>query len=249
MIRVLLPVPEAASNERFRLDAATHAERHHYLVHVLRVREGQAVEVFDGRGHAWPARVESATAERVELSLGAPRAESMAGRRVTIVQGLPKGDKLEWVIEKAVELGAHAVLPVECARSVVKLDAQRAAKRVERWRKIAEEAARQSGRSDVPEVQDVIPLSRLATVLEEGTRVLVLDEEERTRRLSEALPDDGQIPVAFVVGPEGGLTREEVARLISEGGVPVSLGALILRTETAALAALSVVRHRDGLLG
>ncbi len=252
MIRVLLDVATGeggSAPERVRVERS---ERHHYLVHVLRVREGQALEVFDGRGNAWPARVESATDEAVELSLG-PSLQEREGRacarRITVVQGLPKGDKLEWVIEKAVELGASAILPVECARSVVKLDAQRAAKRVERWRKIAEEAARQCGRSDVPQVHEVVRLSRLTEALEAGTRVLVLDEEEQARRLSEALPADSSEAVAFVVGPEGGLTRDEVSRLISEGGVPVSLGPLILRTETAALAALSVVRHRDGLLG
>jgi 16S rRNA (uracil1498-N3)-methyltransferase len=242
MIRVLLPVPDPAPPRLWVTD-----EPHHYLAHVLRVREGDAVEVFDGKGRAFPATVASIAQEHLELTLGEPRHEAPQ-RRVTVVQGLPRGEKLEWVVEKAVELGAAAVLPVETARAVVKLDPARAARRRERWQKIASEAARQCGRSDVPVVLPVSPLAQVRGSLEPGCTLLVLDEEERATRLVDALPPP-PAPVALVVGPEGGLTREEVVFLVSEGGVPVSLGSLILRTETAALAALCVVRHRDGQLG
>ncbi len=242
MIRVLLPVPEPAP-DRLRVEGAPH----HYLRRVLRVDAGDEVEVFDGHGRAFTSRVEKVEELALELLLGPERRE-VPSRRVTVVQGLPRGEKLEWVIEKAVELGACAIVPAEAERSVVKLDAARAARRQARWQKIADEAARQCGRSDVPQVLPLMPLPRVREALEPGCTLLILDEEEKGRSLSDALPPS-PAPVALVVGPEGGLTREEVAELVSEGGVPVSLGGLILRTETAALAALAVVRHRDGLLG
>ena len=234
MIRVLLPVPDPAPS-LFRVEG----ERHHYLRRVLRVDEGDEVEVFDGQGRAFSARVAKLEETALELVLGHERREAPV-RRVTVVQGLPKGEKLEWVIEKAVELGASAIVPAEAERSVVRLDAARAVRRHERWQKIANEAARQCGRSDVPTVLPLMPMARVREALEPGCVLLVLDEEERARPLSQALPPS-PTPVALVVGPEGGLTREEVAELVSEGGVPVTLGGLILRTETAALAALSAL--------
>ncbi|MBX5484566.1 MAG: 16S rRNA (uracil(1498)-N(3))-methyltransferase [Myxococcaceae bacterium] len=243
MIRVLLAVPSPAP-ARLHVEG----ERHHYLSRVLRVKPGDAVEVFDGRGHAWNATVAAVDEDAVELALGPAREAAPASRRVTVIQGLPKGDKLEWIVEKATELGAYAIAPVRCERSIVKLDAARSEKKRERWQKIAEEAARQCRRSEVPKVLPVMSLEEAARTAAGSGALLILDEEERTRRLSEALPSS-DAPVALVVGPEGGLSREEIQRLILLGGVPVTLGDYILRTETAALAALSVLRHRDGQLG
>jgi 16S rRNA (uracil1498-N3)-methyltransferase len=115
-----------------------------------------------------------------------------------------------------------------------------------RWQRIVDEAARQSGRAEVPEVGPLRSLEEAARTLGSGIRLLLLDEEERNERLGTAAGDGA---VALVVGPEGGLAREEVHLLRELGGVPVSLGPLVLRTETAGLAALAVLRHLDGLLG
>ncbi len=244
MIRALLEVPTPAP-ERLTV----RGERFHHLAHVLRIAAGDAVEVFDGRGRAFDAKVEHVGEFELELALGVERSES-GGRAITIVQGLPKGDKMEWIVEKATELGATTIVPVETARAVVKLDAARGEKKRERWQRIAEEAARQCRRSDVPVVSAPARLEEAVAALDEATRVLVLDEEERAVRLGEVLTAIGpDVPLALVVGPEGGLAREEVEALLGEGAVPVSLGKNILRTETAALAALSVVLHRDGRLG
>ena len=222
-------------------------ERLHYLSRVLRLNVGATLEVFDGAGHCFDARVTRLDEVAAQLELGDARAVP-ALRPVTVVQGLPKGDKLELVLQKATELGATGFAPVSCERSVVKLDGKEAHKQA-RWQRIVEEAARQCGRADVPAVA-------LPTSLVEGVRalgdvsVLVLDEEEHAVPLSEAvraLP--ASRPLALVVGPEGGLARTEVSALVKHGARTVTLGRLILRTETAALAALSVVRHLDGDLG
>lgn len=240
MIRLHLP----NANEG---DVRVEGARLHYLARVLRLVAGDALEVFDGGGRTFDARVTSLNDDVATLTLGAPR-EAPAPRAVTLVQGLPKGDKLELVLQKGTELGASGFVPAACERSVVKLDGKEEKKR-ERWQRIVEEAARQCGRADVPQVALPGPLVDAVRALGPDVAVLVLDEEEKALPLSTAVAPLGTRPLALVIGPEGGLSRTEVAALASLGAIPVTLGRLILRTETAGLAALAVLRHLDGLLG
>ncbi|MFZ5439398.1 MAG: 16S rRNA (uracil(1498)-N(3))-methyltransferase [Myxococcota bacterium] len=240
MIRLLVP---GASEGRCQVDG----ERLHYLSRVLRLREGDSLEVFDGQGQRFDARVAALNDARAELELSNRRVEP-AARSITIVQGLPKADKLELVLQKGTELGATAFVPAACARSIVKLDGKEEAKQA-RWQRIVEEAARQCRRADVPRVHAPAPLAAAVAALAPDTAVLVLDEEERAVPLSVAAANASPRPLALVIGPEGGLAREEVAALVARGATPITLGALILRTETAALAALAVLRHLEGHLG
>ncbi|HSP19137.1 MAG TPA: RsmE family RNA methyltransferase [Myxococcaceae bacterium] len=239
MFRVRIDVATPAP-ERVRVDGPA---LHH--LRVARVVPGEAVEVFDGRGRAWAAWLESLDDAVAVLRLGAVR-QGATGRTIVLLQGFPKGDKLELVLQKATELGVSAVWPVLTARSVARPRADALGARQARWQRIVEEAARQSGRADVPEVAALRPLDTAVRALAPGVRLLVLDEEERGERLGHAAGDG---PVALVVGPEGGLAREEVDALRAAGGVTVALGPLVLRTETAALAAIAVLRHLDGFLG
>jgi|RhiMethySRZTD1v2_1073278.scaffolds.fasta_scaffold66038_5 16S rRNA (uracil1498-N3)-methyltransferase len=239
MFRVRLDVP-SPTPERVRVDGAP---LHH--LRVARVAAGEAVEVFDGRGRAWAAWLESVDDAGAELRLGEER-RGATGRTVVLIQGLPKGDKLDLVLQKATELGVSAVWPVLTTRSVSRPRPEAQATRRARWQRIVEEAARQSGRTEIPEVTALRPLDEAVRALGPGFRLLVLDEEERAGRLGNAAGDGA---VALVVGPEGGLARDEVRLLRDLGGVPVSLGPLVLRTETAGIAALAVLRHLEGLLG
>ncbi len=244
MVRLFVPIPEASPAE-----LTLSGERRHYLLHVLRLTPGATLEVFDGTGRAFDARVAEVHEEWVRLVLGAPR-QSPASRPVHLLQGLPKGDKLEWVLQKGTELGASAFHPVAAERSVVKLEPKRAEERTARWRKIVEEAARQCRRNDVPAVHLPQPLVDAARALPPGTLLLVLDEEESAVPLGELFRASAPgTPVALVVGPEGGLARDEVSALQALGGRAVTLGRRILRTETAALAALAVMGYLDGELG
>jgi len=222
-------------------------EAFHHL-RVLRVVAGDKLEVFDGKGHAFEAEVLSVEQTAALLRLGTRRTEHH-GRLVSLVQALPKADKLELILQKGTELGAHAFFPAASERTVVRLKEANAESRRSRWQRIVEEAARQCGRSDVPTVHPVRGLLDAVRGLAPTTRVLLLDEEEKVLRLTEAASQDARAPLALVVGPEGGLSRPEVEALKALGGVSVSLGPLILRTETAALAALAVLRHHEGLLG
>ena len=246
MRRLLVPLP-AHAPDRVTLEA----ERFHYLVHVLRVEVGARLEVFDGAGRSFDGEVIALGATTAELSLTGER-RAPVPRPITLIQGLPKADKLEWILQKATELGASAFAPVIAVRSVVKLSVDKAPARHRRWERIAEEAARQSGRSDVP---TVAPLGLLMTTcqafVQDGTqRLLILDEDERALTLSEAALSVGPTaPLGLVVGPEGGFERVEVAELRSLGAIPVTLGRRVLRTETAGMAAVCILRHLEGVLG
>lgn len=251
MRRVHIPTLTAGSTS-----VRVGGEVFHYLARVLRVGPGDTLEVFDGRGLAFNAVVASLEADELELALSAPRG-ALPQRSLLLVQGVAKGERMEWVIQKATELGVSAIAPVFCERTVVKLERSRADARVARWTKIAEEAARQCRRSEVPRVLPIAQLLERVESLPRETRVLVLDEQEGRVTLSHAYPrssptetpPSARVPVALVCGPEGGLARAEVERLVALGAATVSLGARVLRTETAPLAALVIARHLDGELG
>jgi 16S rRNA (uracil1498-N3)-methyltransferase len=239
-----LLVPHAASSAQpLRVEGAAF---HH--LRVLRMAIGDTLEVFEGKGQAWPASVLAVEGDHAVLRLG-PGHLSRAGRPISIVQALPKSDKLELVLQKGTELGAHAFHPVLSERSLVRLAGATAEARRTRWQRIADEAARQCGRTDTPTVFPVQGLLEAVRAFSPTTQVLLLDEEEKTLGLARAASEDAAAPLALVIGPEGGLARAEVEALLAVGAVSVSLGPLVLRTETAALAALAVLRHLEGLLG
>jgi len=237
-----LHVPSASSGTLVLVGS-----RFHYLLRVLRLGVGAQLEVFD-EGSAFPARVSEISETSMTLELGAEQVAPPM-RSITVVQGLPKADKLELVLQKATELGASAFAPVSTARSIVKLEGKEE-KKLERWRRIVEEAARQSGRSEVPTVYAPAPLLDAVKALPGSPAVLVLDEEEHATRLGLAFSAlEPERAVAVIIGPEGGLTREEVDALQALGAVPVTLGRFVLRTETAALVTLAILRHLDGDAG
>src|SRR5262249_45202211 len=158
----------------------------HHLVHVLRLKAGDAVEIFDGRGRSFSGRVGSVKRGSAEILLGPPATASQPGRYVMLVQSLPKADKMEWIIQKATELGASAFAPVHSARSVVRLRGARLEQRLQRWRTIAQQAARQCGRSDVPEILPAEPIATRVEALSPIVRCFLLDEYEPAVSLKQA---------------------------------------------------------------
>ena len=234
-------VPPERIAELVRLDSAQ--SRH--LEQVLRLGPGAELEVFDGRGARWPARLESGGVLRLGVRVEADRGTT----DVWLAQALAKGEKLDLVVQKATELGATRILPLAADRSVVRLDEERAARRVARLQRIAQEAARQSGRSDVPAVDAACTLADLAELLraDPARRGLLLDPEEREVRLAQAARGASRLLLA--VGPEGGFTPAERAQAAAAGFACVGLGPRVLRTETAGIAALSIVQHLAGDLG
>ncbi len=219
--------------DRFQNGAAViEGDEAAHLTRVLRVEKGQQFEISDNT-EVWLATVTEARKSLVAFDLTEPVEPGPAGEPVDLYAALFKFDRFEWMIEKATELGVRKLIPVETTRSEHGLFAA-AEKRVERWRRIAREASQQSRRARLPEISAAI---RLRDLPGDGERVL-LDEIPGTPGL-----EIEAAPAALLAGPEGGWTDEERERLRSAGWRPASLGATILRAETAAIAGLAVAIH------
>ncbi len=215
-----------------------------HMKNVLRMKIGEQVEISDGNNKKYLCEVSAYEDEQAVLRILKLReADTELKSRLYLFQGLPKNDKMELIVQKAVELGAYEVIPVSMKRCVVKLDAKKAAKKVERWNSISESAAKQAGRSIIPKVSDVVSYREALERAEQLDVVLVPYELEEgmaeTKKLLHQI-QPGQ-SVGIFIGPEGGFEREEVEQAIEAGAHPVTLGRRILRTETAGFTMLSIL--------
>lgn len=202
-----------------------------HLVRVLRARPGDEVLVFDGRGREARCRVADVTRDAATLEVVEDTVPRRAARDVVVVTAVPRGERMEWLVEKCTEAGVSAVLPWAAARSVRD---RAGASTLRRWRRAAAEASKQCGRADVPEVADVLPLDdALAAV--RGRLLLVADPASAD---DPAAARGTASRIAAVVGPEGGFEPGERASIAAAGAVPFGLGPLILRIETAAAVAV-----------
>ena len=203
----------------------------------LRLKAGDELTVFDGRGGEYEATIQRIEKDRVDVKVGAWRdVEVEAGLAVGLVQGLPEADKMDWIIQKSVELGVGWIQPVICERSVVRLSGERAARREAHWRRVAVAACEQSGRNRIPDVRPTLGFQSWIAAPASATRWMLAPGE--TPLATMARPDG---PLELVVGPEGGLSERERDLALSQGCVPVGLGGRVLRTETAPLAALAAI--------
>lgn len=210
----------------------------HHAVRVLRLRDGEPIVLFDGHGGERHA-VLRVRGREVDAELGErSEVERESPLRIVLAQALASGDKMDWIVQKAVELGVEAVWPLQAERSVLRLAGERADKRVEHWRQVAISACEQSGRNRVPELMPVRSLRDCLATEGEGLS-LVLDPQAG-QRLAELPPPAGQ--VRLLIGPEGGWSDAELALCRSVGCVGVRLGPRVLRTETAGLAAIAAMQ-------
>lgn len=216
-----------------------------HIRNVLRMKPGEEIAVSNGLdGKEYRCGIESFTQDEVICTLRFVKEEGVElTSRIFLFQGLPKADKMELIVQKAVELGAAQVIPVSTRRSVVKLDAKKAAKKTERWQEIAKSAAKQAGRGYIPKVTPVMSYRDALEYAKELDVLLIPYELERgmdeTKSVIESIRP-GQ-SVAVFIGPEGGFEREEVEQALEHGAKAITLGRRILRTETAGLAALSIL--------
>lgn len=219
-------------------------ETYHHLRKVLRLKAGAKVLLLDGRGHCCEVQIDELKPEMATTILLRQWQETEESLKITLLQALPKSDKFELVLQKGTELGVHCFQVVETEHAVPNLNAARLKKRDQRWQRIASEAARQSRRTFLPEVKS---LQKLTEVLKEesGDLKLVL-WESCSRPLAEALPADPPAGVRLLIGPEGGFSDAEIGKITAAGYQPVHLGPRILRTETAGLAATSVLQYLYG---
>jgi 16S rRNA (uracil1498-N3)-methyltransferase len=213
-----------------------------HLTRVLRVEPGQRYEISDNR-NVYLAEIETARKEHVifrtleKMSLPAPTP------KLILLAAIFKFDHFEWMIEKATELGVAQIVPVEATRSERGLE-RAAQKRMERWRRIALEASQQSRRTFLPEIEEPFAFDEALTF--QASHRLVLDEDAETPRLIAPVASAAD-SIAIFIGPEGGWTEEERAEFVAAGWTRVSLGPLILRAETAAVAALAIIGSANPL--
>ena len=217
-----------------------------HIKNVLRMKIGEELQVSDGNNKQYLCEILVMDAEQVCVSVKEElERDTELPSKIYLFQGLPKGDKMEFIVQKAVELGVYEVIPVATKRAVVKLDEKKAAKKTERWNGIAESGAKQSGRNVIPKVTQVMSYKEAMQYAKELDVVLIPYElaegMEETRRIVEGI-ESGQ-SVGVFIGPEGGFEAEEVAYALEQGAMAVTLGKRILRTETAGLTTLSILMY------
>lgn len=215
-----------------------------HMKNVLRMKCGDEVWISDGEEKEFHCEIESFEEEDAILKiLELSESEYELSNRIYLFQGLPKGDKMELIIQKAVELGVYQVIPVEMKRCVVKLDAKKADKKIARWQQISESAAKQSKRMVIPEIHSVMSYKEALKMAAELDIAVVPYELAKgikeTREILSSIKQ-GQ-SIGIFIGPEGGFEEEEIEAAMQSGAKPITLGKRILRTETAGLAILSVL--------
>jgi 16S rRNA (uracil1498-N3)-methyltransferase len=247
MIHLFLPPEKLASTE-----IIITGKDARYLSHVLRVKPGEQLLLLDGLGTRHVCSITEITAR--EVTARKIREETRSAEsplQVTLVQGIPKGSRMDFIIQKSVELGVKKIIPLITDRSLV-----RDTGKVLRWRKIARSAAQQSGRGKTPEVlppegfHEFLCGKQVDGLKALRKRGIILWEDETGRTLRKALEYFRQAgEILLLVGPEGGFSKEEVDRAVDRGFITVSLGPRVLRTETAPLSALSIIQYEMGDMG
>lgn len=218
-----------------------------YLLRVLRLESGDLVEVFDGKGNRYKTRiVEYEDGYFLEV-IEELEPETAKALKIYLGQGILKGEKMKWVIQKATELGVDRIIPVRSSRSVPLFEGNETNKKVERWRKIAQEAARQSNRSTVPEVSEPMELDEFLEHAK-GTKLAFWEKAEK--RLKQALEEiQRRDEITLLIGPEGGFSDREASLINREGFTLCQLSERILRAETAALVAVTLTQYLYGDIG
>ncbi|MBT8136232.1 MAG: 16S rRNA (uracil(1498)-N(3))-methyltransferase [Gammaproteobacteria bacterium] len=240
--RVFVRQPLAGHNS-ITVDAATS----HYLTRVLRLRAGAALTAFDGNGGEYAANLERATRDEAVLSIGAHSArEAESHLAMTLAQGIARGERMDQVIQKATELGVQSIVPLLTDHTVVRLDKKRAARRHAHWLKIAVSACEQCGRNRIPAMASPMSIDDWLRTTDESATRLMLQPGSTTGLGALGAKHDN---VTLLIGPEGGLSGREQELAAGRGFAAVSLGPRVLRTETAALAALAILQSRWGDAG
>jgi len=212
----------------------------YHVARVLRMREGAPLVVFDGSGNDYQAEIVAVQGDQVMVHLCQQTASATESPiKITLVQGVSRSERMDWALQKATELGVASIAPVLTARSVVRLDEKQAAKKQAHWHGIVIGACEQSGRSRVPTVAAPVTLRHyFANVRKDGMRLVLSPSAPGSLTGISSLPPK----VELLIGPEGGLDDDEVSAAQQAGFTPVRLGPRVLRTETAAVVALSVIQ-------
>lgn len=214
-----------------------------HIKNVLRKNTGDRLSVVSD-GIEYEVEIDKLSSDNIECNIMDKKTADLGGPKLTIFQGLAKADKIEYIIQKCSELGVEEVVPVEFKRCVVKLDGKDKLKKIERWQKIAEVAAKQSLRNDILKVQKIINFNQLLENFEEYDYVIMAYEKEE-KSLKSVIKNikDINSKIAVIIGPEGGIDELEAKKMIDAGAESVSLGKRILRTETAPVAISAIIMY------
>jgi 16S rRNA (uracil1498-N3)-methyltransferase len=220
----------------------------HYIRSVMRMKPGNRLSLFDGHGQEYSALIVNISAEQALVEIVDKNSVPARPARITLLQALPKAQKMDFIVQKATELGVDEIRPFSSERSVPLLTVEKAHQKTERWRKIAQAAAKQCRRSDVPEIVEIQVFAEMLKAVEPNAAKMIFWEGESRLGLRKALQRFPEARIfSILVGPEGGLTSGEVEAAADSGFVSVSLGKQILKLETAAIAILAILQYEAGL--
>lgn len=223
-----------------------------HIKKVLRAKQGDELQICNSQnGENFLCEIQDLEKDNIICKIKQKIKEHVESNiDITVFQGLPKSDKMEYIIQKSVELGVHDITPVEMKRCVVKLDEKDKIKKIARWQKISEVAAKQCGRDIIPKINNVINIQNICNLIPKFDILLVAYENERKNALKENLikckdhySENKKIKIGVVIGPEGGLEEKDVELLKDNGAKIITLGKRILRTETVALSILSIIMY------
>lgn len=223
-----------------------------YLKQVMRLKQGDRVNIFDGFGREFEAEIKSYSAKTVLVKLGKIIPASEKEIRITLAQAIPKAKKMDIIVKSAAELGADMIIPFAAARSVSHITDDKGSLKVARWQKITREAARSSHSSHITDVAEVSSFSDMLSSASPNALKLIFWEEESQKTIKDILTDETTATAKeffVVVGPEGGFSKDEVMKTKEAGFISVSLGRQILKVETAAAAILSIIQYEKGIFG
>jgi 16S rRNA (uracil1498-N3)-methyltransferase len=225
----------------------------HHIRHVLRLGIGQRVTCLDGQGRGYVGVIDRVAPDRLDVRIERQLDRPIGAAPLWLVQALVKGERFEWLLQKATELGAARIAPVSTRHAVVRIAQAQRTPKLERWRRIAQEAAKQCGALSVPTIDPVQPLERVLESLGDAAWVLMptlavtaIPLRQVVEQLQREAPPAAGRPVAILIGPEGDFDADEVALAERFGARPVSLGPLTLRSETAAVASLAMLQYALG---
>ena len=219
-----------------------------HIKNVIRKQIGDTIEICNQDNEkSYKCEIEKIEEKQITTKIIEELKAQESNIKVDIFQGLPKAEKMELIIQKSVELGANAIIPVNMKRCVVKLDSKSEEKKIERWQKISESAAKQCGRNNIPEVKHLVNIKDMCNLIKDYDAMIVAYENEKENTLKQELTKlknkQKNLKIGIVIGPEGGLEENDVKLLKESGAKIITLGHRILRTETVALNMLSIIMY------
>jgi 16S rRNA (uracil1498-N3)-methyltransferase len=223
-----------------------------YLKQVMRLRQGDKINIFDGYGREFEAVIKGFSTKTVFIELGKIIPAAIKEIRITLAQAIPKAGKMDAIVKSVTELGADVIIPFDASRSVGRIAGEKSSFKVARWQKIAGESARSSHSSHIAKVSKISSFADMLTSASSDALKLIFWEEESQKTIKDILTDESFVPTKdffVVVGPEGGFSRDEVMMAKESGFISVSLGKQILKVETAAAAIISIIQYEKGIFG